>query len=111
MTSKVEKKVPGTSTSIISSLLGVMISSMIVKTMLSSLHNVLSTTDAKDTVMAVISPKGKTYFFPYIQAIRVVKKHSGWSFSRLTRLTTLDAIKSAIKREVLYKISPTWEGI
>ena len=103
-----ENKGDSAKQSTINSMANAVIGSVIAITMLPIIRGLLSTTDPLDTSMAIMSPNGKPYFFPYIQALRIVRRQQ-WSFARLAEVNRWECIKAIFRHKKVYIISPSWE--
>ena len=87
----------------------VVIGAILATALLPIIQRFISVRDVIDTSMAVISPSGKAYFFPHIQALRIVRRQKDWSFARLVRPSKWTLIKAILMKEAVYRIEPTWE--
>ena len=94
----------------ISSLIGACIATVVGMALLSVVRRILGGLETDSTTLAIISPRGKVYFFPHFQAIRIVRKHN-WSFGRLNRLSSKDILRAILKRQPVYSISSAWGGL
>ena len=87
----------------------VVIGAILATALLPIIQRFISVRDVIDTSMAVISPSGKAYFFPHIQALRIIRRQRDWSFARLVGLSKWNLIKAILRKEVVYRIEPTWK--
>jgi len=91
----------------LSSVIGACIAAAIGVFLISIIGKLFGGEDVDSTTLAIISPRGKVYFFPHFLAIRIVRKHN-WSFGRLNRLSSKDILRAILKGQPVYSISSAW---
>ncbi len=89
---------------LVSAIIGTVLGAVV----LGMLQKLIGIRDARNTSAAIVSPKGKVYFFPHPQACRIVRKQN-WSFASLTTLTRMNCLKSALRGSKVYKFSAPWD--